>query len=134
MWPNLLYGTALELYVLYCTVFMHCSPVLMYSKLLMYCFHVSKLYCTVLYYMYCLPVLKFSKPLLYYTELYVLYCLPVLMYSITWDTPSMSWSSIGGTQGLLSSFRIDRELRKSNLDTVITRKIWNRKATFTPKL
>ena len=40
---------------------------------------------------------------------------PVLMYSMTWDTPSMSWSSMGGTQGLLSSLRMDLELRKSRL-------------------
>ena len=39
--------------------------------------------------------------------------LPVLMYSMTCETPSMSWSSMGGTQGLLSSFRMERELRKS---------------------
>ena len=38
---------------------------------------------------------------------------PVLMYSMTCETPSMSWSSMGGTQGLLSSLRMARELRKS---------------------
>ena len=43
--------------------------------------------------------------------------LPVLMYSMTCETPSMSWSSMGGTHGLLSSFSIDRELRKSKVLT-----------------
>ena len=36
------------------------------------------------------------------------------MYSMTWLTPNINWSSIGGTHGLLSSLRMARELRKSN--------------------
>ena len=47
---------------------------------------------------------------LLYKYLYV----SVRMYSITWLTPKINWSSIGGTQGLLSSLRIFLELRKSN--------------------
>ena len=36
------------------------------------------------------------------------------MYSMTWLTPKINWSSIGGTHGLLSNLRMARELRKSS--------------------
>ena len=45
-----------------------------------------------------------------YKYLYV----SVRIYSITWLTPIISWSSIGGTHGLFSNFNILLELKKSN--------------------
>lgn len=52
--------------------------------------------------------------ILSYGDTYYLY-VSVRMYSMTWDTPTCSWSAMGVTHGLFSILRTDLLLTKSRL-------------------